>query len=273
MTDQHESLIKTPKQLIITVVIAFAVPIAIAVLASQMVTAVHKSPVAEETTAQLIQPVARLELGSGGAAAGARTGEQVVQTVCAACHQTGAAGAPKIGDKAAWSARIALGAEALTKSVIVGKGAMPPKGGGADLTDAEIARAVVLMANQSGATFKEPPAAAAVAAAAAPSPAPATAPATAPAPAPTVAAAAPAAAADGTKIYESSCAACHAQGVAGAPKTADKAAWAPRIGSGIDTLMNSVINGKGAMPARGGNPKLTNDEIKAAVDYMLAQAK
>lgn len=284
MSDEHESLIKTPKQLIITVVLAFVIPIAIAVVASQLVTAGHKPTVSEETTARLIQPIARIELGTagGGATAGAKTGEEVVQAYCAACHQSGAAGAPKLGDAAAWSPRIALGLDALTKSVVAGKGAMPPKGGGTDLTETEIARAVVAMANQAGASFEEPaaPVAAEPAAAAA-----APAPPTAAEPAPTVvtaagataAAAAPAAEAtaapDGAQIYAAACAMCHTAGVAGAPKTGDKAAWAPRIATGADAMVNSVIHGKGAMPARGGNPKLTDDEIKATVEYLVAQAK
>ena len=120
----------------------------------------------EEETASLIQPVAKLEL-AGAAPAGAavlRTGEQVSNAVCGACHNAGLVGAPKTGDAAAWGPRIALGLDALTKSVINGKGSMPPKGGGADLQDIEIARAVVFLANKSGGNLKEPAAPAAPAA-------------------------------------------------------------------------------------------------------------
>jgi cytochrome c5 len=99
----------------------------------------------------------------------------------------------------------------------------------------------------------------------------AAAPASAPAPA-----AQPAAAAgpvDGKAVYDKTCVACHATGVANAPKLGDKAAWAPRIGTGVDAMVKSVISGKGAMPPKAGNPSLTNAEIRAAVDYLVGQGK
>lgn len=162
--DEHSSFISSPRQLILAVIAFFAVVILLPVLFSQLVTAGRQPPPNEEVTARLIQPVARVELAAGGGAAaakGARTGEQVVTAICGACHNTGAAGAPKTGDNAAWAPRLALGLEGLTKSAIAGKNAMPARGGGADLTDEEIARAIVQMANKSGANFKEPPIAAA----------------------------------------------------------------------------------------------------------------
>jgi cytochrome c5 len=113
----------------------------------------------------------------------------------------------------------------------------------------------------------------------APSAAPATAtPATAvvPAVAPAVVAAAPAvvaAAGKGESTYKAACAVCHAAGVAGAPKSGDKAAWAPRIKSGPEALYASAIKGKGAMPAKGGNAALADADVKAAVDFMVAAAK
>lgn len=89
--------------------------------------------------------------------------------------------------------------------------------------------------------------------------------------------AAPVMAADsGDKIkaaYTASCAACHTTGAAGAPKLGDKSTWAPRIKSGIDTLYNSAIKGKNAMPAKGGNASLSDADVKAVVDYMVSQAK
>jgi cytochrome c5 len=95
------------------------------------------------------------------------------------------------------------------------------------------------------------------------------------APAPSQVAAAPAAGGkvDGKSTYDSACAACHSAGVAGAPKTGDKAAWAPRVKTGNATLYASAIKGKGAMPAKGGNTSLSDDAVKAAVDHMLAQVK
>jgi cytochrome c5 len=91
-----------------------------------------------------IQPVARFELAKAApaAAAGPKDGATIVNTVCGACHGTGVAGAPKTGDKAAWAPRIAQGNDTLYKNAISGKNAMPPKGGAADLSDAEIKGAV-----------------------------------------------------------------------------------------------------------------------------------
>jgi cytochrome c5 len=93
-------------------------------------------------------------------------------------------------------------------------------------------------------------------------------PATAPA-----AAAAPAKAKSGDKVYQSSCAMCHAGGLAGAPKLGDKAAWQPRVAQGVPTLYAHALNGIRAMPARGGNASLSDAEVKAAVDYLVSKAK
>ena len=80
-------------------------------------------------------------------------------------------------------------------------------------------------------------------------------------------------AADGKAVYDQTCALCHAAGVAGAPKFGDKAAWAPRIATGKAALVASVTKGKNAMPAKGGNAALSADDLSAAVDYILSQAK
>ncbi|MEC5398216.1 c-type cytochrome [Uliginosibacterium sp. H1] len=129
----------------------------------------------EEETAQLIQPVAKVELSGAAPAASAapRTGEQVVNSVCGACHNAGVAGAPKTGDNAAWAVRFKDGLDGMVKIAMEGKGAMPPKGGGADLTELEITRAVVFMANKSGGSFKEPAAPAPAGGESAPAEAPA----------------------------------------------------------------------------------------------------
>ena len=111
----------------------------------------------DEAVAERILPVAKVEL-AGSAAGGAkapRTGEELVKGVCFACHGSGAAGSPKIGDKAAWAPRIAQGLAALVKSATAGKNAMPPKGG-SDASELELTRAIVYMADKSGASFKEP---------------------------------------------------------------------------------------------------------------------
>jgi cytochrome c5 len=110
----------------------------------------------EEAVNVRIQPVARIALAASApkTAAGSRSGEDMVKAVCGACHTAGVAGAPKIGDKGAWAPRIALGLDGLLKSAIAGKNAMPPKGGAADATEDEIKRAIIVMADQSGASFK-----------------------------------------------------------------------------------------------------------------------
>jgi len=77
--------------------------------------------------------------------------------------------------------------------------------------------------------------------------------------------------ADGAETYSKACAACHASGAAGAPKLDDKAAWAPRIAQGKDALYTAVLKGKGAMPPKGGQVQLSDDVVKAAVDYMVSQ--
>ena len=90
-------------------------------------------------------------------APGSRTGEQIYKAICGACHDAGTLGAPKAGDASAWAPRLALGHDGLTKSAIAGKNQMPARGGGSDLTDTEVARAVAYLANTAGAGFTEPP--------------------------------------------------------------------------------------------------------------------
>lgn len=77
----------------------------------------------------------------------------------------------------------------------------------------------------------------------------------------------------GQQIYRQACAFCHDRGVAGAPKTGDAAAWTARLAQGTDTLYAVAVRGKGAMPAKGGNPALSEADVKAAVDFMLAQSR
>ncbi len=264
--DPHSSFIKTPQQLILVVVLAFIVPIVVITMLVQLATGVPSADpgaLDPQKVAARIQPVGRLEFGAPQAAAGSRSGEQLAKTVCATCHQAGVANAPKYGDDAAWAPRIKQGLEALVQSVLKGKGAMPPKAGDASLTEAEAARAVVFMANQAGAKFKEPAAPKEAAKPAAPQ-----VQATAPA-----AEAKKPAAADGKAIYDQTCVACHAVSVAGSPRLGDKAAWAPRLEQGTDALVQSVLKGKGAMPPKGGNASLTEAQVRAAVQFMASQSK
>ena len=118
-----------------------------------------------DAVARRLQPVGRVEIRAAGAATVARSGEEVFKAVCGACHAAGAAGAPKMGDAAAWGPRLKTGYEALLTSALKGKGAMAAQGGG-EFSDFEIGRAVVFMANKAGGKLAEPKAPAAAASAA-----------------------------------------------------------------------------------------------------------
>jgi cytochrome c5 len=118
-----------------------------------------------DAIAQRISPVARVVLKDPGDVAAMKNGEQVYAAQCSACHTSGAAGAPKLGDESAWAPRLKTGYEALLNSALKGKGAMAAQGGG-DHSDYEIARAVVYMANKGGGKLEEPKAPAAAASAA-----------------------------------------------------------------------------------------------------------
>jgi cytochrome c5 len=170
--DAHEGPIKTPKQLIWAVIASFVVPVIAIILLTNYVamgdkTGAGSKAMDAEAVAKRIAPVGRVELKDASDVAAMKTGEQVYQAVCGACHNSGAAGAPKLADAGAWAPRIKTGYDALLNSALKGKGAMGAQGGG-DYSDTEIARAVVYMANQSGAKFAEPAAPAPAAAASAP---------------------------------------------------------------------------------------------------------
>lgn len=354
MPDPHNSPIKTPKQLITLIVLAFVIPITVIVLLTQFVAGAKRegegsSSMTPEAIADRLKPVGSVQLAAASGPRALQSGEAVYKLACSACHATGAAGAPKAGDTAAWGPRIKEGFDTLVKHAVEGFKGMPPKGGNASLDPIEVARGVAYMANQAGAKFTEPAAPAAgaqkVAAidggaivekvcsnchetgkngapvigdraawakraskgldavtlaavrghdgmparggmasltdaefkaavmymfnAAQPTAA------AAPAAAPVAAAAAPAAASAagaGEALYKQVCMACHATGAAGAPKTGDKAAWAPRIKQGIDALTQSALKGKGAMPPKGGS-SASDAEVRAAVEYLVSQAK
>jgi cytochrome c5 len=274
MSDQHASLIKTPQQLIAIIVLSFVVPVAVIVLLATYVAGAKRASAGSgsltpEAVADRLKPVGTVVLA---AAAGARTlqsGEAVYKLACAACHTPGVAGAPKTGDAAAWAPRIRQGYETLVKHAVEGFKSMPAKGGNPDLDPIEVARATAYMANLSGAKFTEPAAPAPAQAAKPEAPAAAAAPVvTIP---PPVAAAAPVAvkAGAGEALYKQACTACHVAGVAGAPKSGDKAAWAPRIKKGEEALVASALKGIGIMPPKGGNASLTEAQIRAAVAYQI----
>lgn len=170
----HEGPIKTPKQLISAVAASFIVPIIIIILLANFVDtgtrqAAGSDGLSADAVAKRIERVGSVAVRDASAPVVLKTGEQVYQGQCMACHGAGVAGAPKFGDAAAWGPRIATGYEALLNSALKGKGAMAAQGGG-DHSDIEIGRAVVYMANQAGGKLVEPavpaPAAAASAASA-----------------------------------------------------------------------------------------------------------
>ncbi|MFC4929397.1 c-type cytochrome [Massilia sp. GCM10023247] len=315
MSDAHneQSFIRTPKQLIGVVagfflVIVIGIILLVVFVTSDKVEGAGTNSMAPDAVAARLRPVAEegFTLHDANAPKVLQAGGAVYTAVCAACHGTGAAGAPKTGVAADWGPRLAQGYDTLIKHAIEGIRAMPAKGGNPDLDNLEVERAVVYMANQSGASFKEPaaPAAAPAAAAAgtevaaapaaanaataspvagtpasaAPSaPASAATPAAAPAPAPAAAAAPALASADaGKALYNSACIACHGAGIAGAPKMGDKANWAPRIKQGTAVLYEHAIKGfqgkAGMMPPKGGS-SAPDADVKAAVDFMVAAAR
>ncbi|MDP5008227.1 MAG: c-type cytochrome, partial [Glaciimonas sp.] len=164
MSDAHheeQSAIKTPKQLIVAVLAGFLVPIICIVLLVEYVTNAQKVGAGSEgqtpeAIAARLKPVADegFTLVDVNAPRVFLTGDAVYKATCAACHTTGAAGAPKLGDAAAWAPRLAVGEDKVIGFALHGLNAMPAKGGNPDLDDVEVARAVVYMVNQSGGKFK-----------------------------------------------------------------------------------------------------------------------
>lgn len=294
----HESPVKTPGQLIAVVIASFAIPIALIVLFATYANHAFRSgagtdALSDEQVAARIAPLAKVDVKDANAPRTYKTGEEVYKAVCVTCHGTGAAGAPKFGNKDDWAPRISQGFDTLLKTALSGKGAMPPRGGTNpdDVSDYEIARAIVYMANNDGANFPEPaapaanaaPAASGAANAAGASGADASNAQAAAAMAAIAAipkagekpAAAPAsadAASAGKALYTQVCQACHAAGVLGAPKFGSKEDWAPRLKDSMDTVYNYALHGKGAMPPKGGS-SASDADVKAAVDYMVNASK
>ncbi|MBI3532649.1 MAG: cytochrome c5 family protein [Burkholderiales bacterium] len=160
--EAHTGPIKTPKQLVWASIFAFVVPVFIIIGLVSYVTSANKPAAGavntEKAVAERLQKVGSVEIRDANRPL--KSGEEVFKAQCAACHATGAAGAPKFQDVAAWAPRIKTGLDALLNSALKGKNAMAPQGGG-DHSDVEIARAVVYMTNAAGAKFEEPKAPAA----------------------------------------------------------------------------------------------------------------
>ncbi|MCU0765359.1 MAG: c-type cytochrome [Burkholderiaceae bacterium] len=229
------------------VVLSFVVPVLIIVLLVKYVVG-EKSASAgadamtPEAIAERLRPVGSVALAQASGPRTLKAGAEVYKLACGACHTGGVAGAPKTGDDAAWAPRLKQGYETLVRHAVEGFKTMPAKGGNADLDPIEVARAVVHMANASGARFKEPD---------------------------------PVKSGEhtGQQVVAEACGSCHDAGEGGAPKVGDWAAWKPRIEKGLNTLFESAISGHGGMPARGGMAKLTDAEIKRAIEYMFNAGK
>lgn len=206
-----------------------------------------------------LEPIGSVEIKKDAVAPGAaRAGGETVTRVCAVCHSIGLANAPKLDDgaKADWEARLAGGMNNLVQSAIKGKGGMPAKGGDPSLTDEEVYLAVSDMLNSAGLEVAPTAAEESTVSAAASAEVPVV------------------AGRSGEDTVKSTCAVCHSIGLANAPKLEEgaKADWMARMDGDINNLVKNAINGKGAMPPRGGDPSLTDDEIHASITTMLASA-
>lgn len=167
--EAHTGPIKNPKQVLLASLFAFVAPVFIIIGLVSFVTSGSKpagtadkdsmalggitEQARDQGVAHRLQKVGSVEIRDANRPL--KAGEEVFKAQCAACHVAGVAGAPKLGDMAAWAPRIKTGVEALINSALKGKGAMGPQAGG-DFEDMEIARAVVYMANAGGAKFAEP---------------------------------------------------------------------------------------------------------------------
>lgn len=173
---------------------------------------------------------------------GQRSGEEVVAAACVRCHGTGVDGAPRIGDRKAWSKRAEQGLSGLRQHAVTGIRKMPAHGGNPGISNYEIERAITYMVNRSGGHWVQP-----------------------------TDKTARIVDRPGKEIVQIQCSKCHQTGVGGAPRIGDRAAWIPRGAHGIDALVRSAINGHGGMPARGGMADLTDGEIRGAVIDMFNQ--
>lgn len=170
-------------------------------------------------------------------------GVDIFDAVCASCHTNGEEGAPRIGDRAAWTKRAGQGLAGLTRSTLEGIRSMPPHGGNTSLSSLELQRAIVYIVNESGGNWVEP-----------------------------AGTRQPGAGRSGAQVVQSYCALCHASSFENAPRIGDRAEWAKRTKLGIDPLVRKAIRGHGAMPPRGGQADLTDAELRGAVIYMASSA-
>lgn len=155
--EAHNGPVKNPQQLLLAVFFSFVIPVFVIIGLVYYVTSDNKPAAGavntEKAVTARIQKIGAIEIRDANRPL--KSGEQVFNAQCTACHTSGAAGAPKLGDAPAWAPRIATGYEALLNSALKGKGAMAAQAGG-DFEALEIGRAVVYMANAAGAKLDEP---------------------------------------------------------------------------------------------------------------------
>ncbi len=201
----------------------------------------------DPTVLERIKPVGMFVAIDPNAPHVERSEEEVYSQVCINCHAAGALGAPKHKDKAAWAERLAKGYDTLLLHAMKGFNKMPPRGNEPDLTDLEVARGMVYMTNAAGADYdvmlpREPePTAEGLA--------------------------------RGKVVYAADCVLCHDSGLTGAPKLTDRVAWQELVAEGKEYLYTAAIKGSFGGPAKGGNDKLSDADVKNAVDYMVEEAK
>ena len=185
------------------------------------------------------------KMGGTGGTVSASEGKKIYLNHCAACHNMGSGGAPKLGDAEAWTALVKLGIDTIYKNAINGINSMPPRGTCMTCSDNEIKAAVdylVAQAKEDGSSANKPK----------------------PMPKLTMA--------DGKHLYENHCSVCHEKGELGAPKVGDKAAWSPILQQDMDVLFTHAIKGYKGMPKMGACYKCTNADVMAAVKYMAQQS-
>jgi cytochrome c5 len=254
MADHHEMTKTTPKDfLIATLGGLFAPGLAIFLIVMLFLGIQGRmgqndpAPVSEQAVRDRIRPFGQSVAVDPNAPKVEMTGEQVYGQVCSNCHETGALGSPKFKNAADWAPRIAQGYETLLGHALSGIRSMPARGGEPDLTDLEVARGLVHMANAAGAKFEaalrkdKVPTAAELA--------------------------------RGKDVYTSECAYCHDTGLTGAQKLNDTKAWSELLKKSRDVLYGNAIQGTLGGPAKGGNAKLSDEDTRLAVDYMIDEAK
>lgn len=254
MSEHHEMTKTTPKEFVLALLggllapgLAIALIVTLAVGIQNRQVDAEAADVSDQAVRARIQPFGVSLAVDPNAPKIEMTGEQVYNEVCSSCHGSGALGSPKFKDAGAWGKRIAQGYDTLLTHALKGFNKMPARGGEPDLTDLEVARGIVHMANAAGAKFEavlqkeRVPTAAELA--------------------------------RGKAVYADNCAECHNTGLTGAQKLDDTEAWGALIKQGKEYLYQAAIKGTAAGPAKGGNDKLSDADAMLAVDYMVEEAK